>query len=319
MRINLNKLFSVFFALLAFLLSLFLLHFYTKGDQLHYTAFYNGVHNFDFFRGYLFYNRSLGASEPIYYIIIYIFSAFLKKNFLIAMVNAILSYNVSLVLTRLQVNKLLIISLLLNFYMIVLFTGAERLKFSIAILSFYFLASGSLKQNSLLLLSVFTHFQTSLLAIGIKFKDILYFIRSIFLLRMSFKKVFLMTLLVLGSLGALVAFYLLQKQLMQKWNYYSSSQSLMNIIKPTIFLVLTLCYRKKISLLEIFGMFLPLIVISMLLGSERIVIFCYFVFFYYASRVNHGINIGILLSQSYFIYKGIDFIINILQHNKGFI
>lgn len=319
MRINLNKLFSVFFALLAFLLSLFLLHFYTKGDQLHYTAFYNGVHNFDFFRGYLFYNRSLGASEPIYYIIIYIFSAFLKKNFLIAMVNAILSYNVSLVLTRLQVNKLLIISLLLNFYMIVLFTGAERLKFSIAILSFYFLASGSLKQNSLLFLSVFTHFQTSLLAIGIKFKDILYFVRSIFLLRMSFKKVFLMTLLVLGSLGALVAFYLLQKQLMQKWNYYSSSQSLMNIIKPTIFLVLTLCYRKKISLLEIFGMFLPLIVISMLLGSERVVIFCYFVFFYYASRVNHGINIGILLSQSYFIYKGIDFIINILQHNKGFI
>lgn len=319
MRINLNKLFSFSFALLAFLLSLFLLHFYTKGDQVHYTAFYNGVHNFNFFTGFLYYNRALGASEPIYYIIIYVFGAFLKKNFLIALVNAILAYNVSLLLTRLQVNKLLILSLLLNFYMIVLFTGAERLKFSLAILSFYFLASGSVKQNSLLFLSVFTHFQTSLLAVGIKFKDILYFIRSIFLLRMSFKKVFLMTLFVIGCLGTLVALYLLQKQLMQKWNYYSSSQSLMNIIKPSVFLILTLCYRKKISLLEIFGLFLPLLIISMLLGPERIVIFCYFIFFYYASRVNHGVNIGILLSQSYFIYKGVDFIINILKHNTGFI
>ena len=89
------------------------------------------------------------------------------------------------------------------------------------------------------------------------------------------------------------------------------------IFQVSIFLIMTLLYVKKYKLTVIFG-YIPIIIVSFIVGPERIVIIAYFIFLYYALQYNKGFNLGIGLTSIYFALKSIDFLINVIHTGQGF-
>lgn len=307
-------LFSLLFSIYSFISSYILLFFYTNGDQLHYINFYESISEFDFISGYLFYNNTLGSQEPIYYIIVYLLNGIFNKNILFSTINAGLAYCLAyLLLEKRKFSPIGLFPLAFNFYLIVLFTGAERFKVSLFFLLLYFMVSNKKVKNLLLVTSIFAHIQTLLLFISIQINKSLPIIKSLFKGRINYKFLGIISSIILLSCTLL----LIQGHITSKLEAYLSLGGMRNIIKPVFFLMITLVYSRN-KKLESFLMHLPLIIAAFFIGDIRIVIFSYFVFFYYAASVKRGWNLGILVSSIYFLIKGINFIYLIFQYGNGF-
>lgn len=307
--------FSFLFSIYSFILSYILLSFYIGGDQVHYINFYESISEYDFVSGYLFYNGALGSQEPIYYLIVYFLNGLFAKNLLFSLINAGLAYCLAyLLLEKRNFFPFGLFPLALNFYLIVLFTGAERLKVSLFFLLLYFMVYNKKVKSLLLLSSVFAHIQTFILLISVQVNKMLPLFKRLLLKgRINYK--------LFGIMGSIVllgfAFLFIQEHITSKLTAYVSFGGLKNIIKPIFFLIITLPYSRDRKLESVL-MHLPLVIASFFIGDIRIVIFSYFVFFYYASSVKRGLNLGILISSIYFLIKGINFIYFIFQYGNGF-
>ena len=53
-------------------------------------------------------------------------------------------------------------------------------------------------------------------------------------------------------------------------------------------------------------------------GGERVNMFGYFVFMYFALQVNRGVNLGVILTTLYFSYQTYFFVENIILYGDGF-
>jgi hypothetical protein len=62
-----------------------------------------------------------------------------------------------------------------------------------------------------------------------------------------------------------------------------------------------------------------LFIVSFILGGERINMYGYFIFLYYALPVNKGYNIDILVTAVFFLVKNYLFVASILSKGTGFI
>lgn len=309
-----SVLFSLLFSIYCFSLSLILLFFYKNGDQIFYITFYETVSDYDFISGYVYYNTILGSQEPIYYIIVYFLNGIVSKNILFSIINACFAYCLAyLLLEKRKLSPIWLIPLAFNFYLIVLFTGAERLKVSLLFLLLAFTVSNRKVRSFFLITSIFAHVQTLVLVISTQVSKVLPLIKRLFAGKINYR--------FLGVIGAIFllccTLVLMQGHIVSKLNAYSSLGGIVNTVKPTLFLILTIFYTSNRKI-EVFLMHFPLIVAAFFIGDMRIVIFSYFIFFYYASYVKRGWNLGVFISSFYFLIKGIDFIILIYKYGSGF-
>lgn len=306
--------FSLLFALVAFGFSLVVFPYYTEGDQSHYIKFYEAMESLDIVTGYVAYLNYLGAVEPLYYLIVYLGSGFISKTLLFSIFNAILAYYLSKTLIALNVNKVLIFSLLLNYYLVVLFFAAERLKVSMTFFLISFHQRTLFKSYFFILLSILSHLQAMLLVVATKFTFIFSEIKRFFP-RSVLKRMFFYMLIAGAVFGAIIFMF---DGLRRKFEIYSAVVRVDGVIKPMVFMALTLLYAQR-NYFKIILIFIPLTVASVIVGPDRIVIFCYFVFFAFAVQVRRGLNVGMILTLCYFLYQGVDFVINIIKYNTGYI
>lgn len=305
--------FPFVFAIATLIFSLFVLPYYVGGDQEHYRLFYADIADYSFLEGFLAYRNYLGASEPIYYLIIFIFNNLIEKDLLISIVNSLFAYYLARCLLRINVNVLVIFSLFFNFYFLVLLFSAERLKFSMMFFFMSLSAGSGFKQYTLLFLCVLSHMQSLMLVYVQKVSQI----KNEFVNYFKRGSVFRVFFLVVVLMGFVFVLYSMRGYLGDKYTAYSEKAGISNVIKPIIFCILSMYYCKRRSI-EIIIMFIPLILASILVGEERIVIFCYGIFFYFAAQIKRGLNFGILITNIYFIYKGIEFVLNIVNKGNGF-
>lgn len=305
--------FSFVFALTTLAFSLVILPYYTGGDQEHYRLFYDNIASYSFFDGFLAYRSYLGANEPIYYLIIFFFNNLVEKDTLIAISNCIFAYYLARCLLKMRVNVFVVFSLFLNFYFFVLLFSAERLKFSMMFFFISLAVGPGFKQYTFLFLCVLSHLQSLMLVYVQKVSQI----KNELVKYLKRGSLFRLFLLVGVLVGFIVVLYLMRDYLSDKYIAYSEKAGIKNVIKPIIFCVLSISYCKK-RWMDILAIFTPLIFASILVGEERIVIFCYGIFFYFAAKVNKGLNMGILITNIYFIYKGIEFVLNIIYRGNGF-
>ncbi|WPP47391.1 hypothetical protein [Pseudomonas sp. AN-1] len=298
-----------------FALSLYILPYYTNGDQIAYRLVYEIAKNLSFSDGFNTYTAVLGSKEPGYFILAYTFSPIIQKDWLIATANGILGYLLIASLLKRNASIIVALTLLPNFYIMVLLFSAERLKFG-AILFFLAVISENKKRIISAILAVLTHTQFMLLAAslllsktaqqGIEEKN-----------KNTLKKY---TNHILAIATATITVFLLKDHIQGKLNFYSSANSgasLENLIKPIVFLLLTLFYAKK-EKTQAALMHAPIIAASLVVGEDRIVIFSYFIFMLYSLKTNKGINIGVLATSFYFGVKGFLFLGNIINYGNGF-
>jgi hypothetical protein len=91
----------------------------------------------------------------------------------------------------------------------------------------------------------------------------------------------------------------------------------LDFLKLFSFLVLTLFYSKK--RFKVISLFIPLFVVTFILGEDRANMYGYFVFLYYSLSFNKGFNIGVIVTELYFLIKNYFFVTNILFKGTGFV
>ncbi|TXY51719.1 hypothetical protein [Vibrio cholerae] len=317
MRISRTYIDSIAIGLSFFIFSIIFSNMYYSGDQIAYGYFYDNVSKFSFLDAVAFYKNSLDSQEPLYFILVYLFSSLFDKNFLFSVLNALLASSIYLLLKKINVSKFIIAMLGCNFYLYVLFFSAERLKVSFLFLVLSFLFDNKILSRLSILLSILTHVQTLLLILLAQYKRFDNFLFRIKRLRLGYLNSDFITLISVFILTCLFTMVMWGHLSHKAMHYYSNMSSVSAIIKPLIFTLISIPYAKnKYQALFVGG---TVMLVSIFFGSERLVIFSYLVFLYYALSYNNGFNFWVVLTSAYFSVKGIMFLMSIYYFGDGFV
>jgi len=304
---------SLFVAVFIFLLSMLIMPYSVEGDQSLYRMVYADLADRDIVSGYIWYAMNLDAQEFVHFFLSWI-AAHLQvdKDFFISLSNALLAFLTMKLFRKWNVSFIIgAFVILTNFYLIELYTTIERLKFGMIffILSllytkkekhFYFYA----------LMASITHIQIMLLYTAMLFNHTIYGIKRILLVGKISKKIFPISIIIIVTL------LIISDQIYSKFGSYFREHDLLGFIKSLVFFALSLWYSR--NRVETIAIYIPILFAVFFLGGERINIFSYFIFLYYALPVNRGFNIGIFLTSLYYFINSIDFIEKIIFYGYGF-
>jgi hypothetical protein len=304
-------------ALCVFIITLIISPYYVYQDQFHYIKIYNGLKDLDLINAYLYYINNIDSKEVVHFFFSWIGSNLsINKVIFFAFVNAYLAF-IAIKLMRQLNASIYIISLIVlsNFYFYVFYFSAERLKFAVI----FFILSALYKNKVYLysLLSIFAHSQFIIIYSAILFKKFnTSFIRSI-----NNKKISIRSLLVVFATLIILytVYYFLYEHLVGKYLSYAVSNigdSFFNLLKVSIFFLMTLAYSRKKQ--EVVFLYFVLFIATTIIGGERLNMFGYFIFLYYALQVNKGINFGVITTSIYFLFKTYGFVSNVFLYGMGF-
>ena len=295
--------------IIVFLISYLLLGLYEYGDQVHYTKFYNDIKGYSFLEAYVMGYLYLTSFEPISIFILWSGSNLgIEKDIYISLLNSILAISVLRLCIIYEVKWYIIILLLSNYYLFVLYTGAERLKISFIIIVFSLIVS-SRKVSNLIYLSPLAHLQSIILIVPKLLSDF----QKSNLKRISslFRNIFLF-----GIFASIIFF--LKDGLIEKFSeYYSSSWNFLEIIQLLILMTVYFIITKKLK--ESLLIFIPLFFIAIILGNERVNMIGFVLATFLLMRnykLNHPLYILLLF---YFVVKSYFFINNIIFYGDGFL
>lgn len=308
-------------ALSVFLLSLFFAPFYFNGDQYHYANAYAAVYGEEYLQGLIDYKyKYVGSSEPIHYSIIWLASNLgIEKNLVMAVANSALAYLLMRVFIEWRVSVFIALLIVFtNFYVLVLYFAAERLKFGFI---FFLLSLLYLRKKIPLyfyaFLSTLAHSQMIIIYGSILFSSILSsFLRTLRLEGFRLKNIFP---LIITSFLALGGFIILGEHIGEKFAAYSNTAAdndLLNIWRSVVFLLLALLYSTDRS--RTVFIFSTIITMVIVVGPERINMLAYCFFLFYALKYKRGVNAAVVLTSIYFGGKSIDFILRVLETGQGF-
>ena len=306
------KKFSAFVALIVFALSLLISPHYMLGDQEIYRRFFEILPTLSFADGFIHYSQTLTSIEPGYYTISWIFSRFLEKDLFISILNAILAFYSMQLLIRWRASIYVAASIgLTNFYFYVLFFAAERLKVSFIFLTMALAHVNGSKFYFFSALSAISHIQILIVYMMLLFREFsIEFIRII--TSGKIKKYFL-----IGLIAFFLTLVVMSGQIIEKLSaYVVIGFDIQSVYKLLVFYFMTLVYSRNRS--DVTILFIPLFIAALMIGDERINMFGYFVFLYYAIPINKGFNMGVVLTSAYFFYKTIIFVHNIIVSGDGF-
>jgi len=314
MRINKDVLFAGGAALLLFGFSFVVSPFYTGGDQFFYRAVYEllGNSSANVFEDFETYREQTASSEPIYFIVAKMLSPFFAKDLVMSVFNGLLTYLIVEWLLRRRVCWPVVVVLLTNFYLFVIFFAAERLKFSMLLL----LAANLFASKRYLFgaFSVLAHVQGVFLIASAAAAKIPRSFGGVLRGRLSS--------LSKGKIAvaciATILLFFLADHIVQKYDSYSDGENgLAAIFRPAVFLLMTFFYARR-RYAEAFFVHMPIIIGAFLIGPNRLVMFSYCIFLYYALSVRRGLNFGVLVTSLYFSVQGVVFLKNIIYFGNGF-
>jgi len=315
--LNAIKLFLVVVGI--FIFSLLFGPFYHESDQNTYRKAYHVVYGLGLIEGYSVYGQYL-TGEFVHYVIVWIGSNLgFEKNFIMAIANSTLAYLIMKLCFYWRVSFYIVITLVFtNFYLLVLYFTAERLKFGFIFLMLSLLYSKQGKSSvAFAITAVFAHAQQILIYISIVFSAVMISVSSILKdKKIKYKEI---ALLAGAIIVAGVIFYFLGDVLLYKFKYYYAAQQkyfLLIIWKPLLFLILTLLYSTE--RLKVVSAFIILILATSLVGPERVTIISYSFFMYYGLQYKGGVNAGVILTSCYYFFKSIFFIVDVLETGQGF-
>lgn len=307
-----NYLAAFFISGLFFLGSILIFPFFYGGDQIAYRGFYDEVVGLNLLEAFYFYREKLGTFEPVYFLFVYFCSMFFDKNIILSLVNFFLVYFVVLWMLRVKVNPCIYLLLFPNFYLMVLFFSAERLKFALVIFLLSFFFRGILRyffQG----ISIFAHVQVVMLVVAERSSSFAFILKRVARGRLPYSSFGFFVLLFF----LFIFLFVMRNHILGKLPYYLDNGGFRSLVKPLLFMMAAVFYAKDEKFKAFLSSF-PLVLMSFFVGGERIVIFSYFVFMYYGLRYNGGINFSVLLAGAYFSFRGIDFICRVLKFGDGF-
>lgn len=295
--------------------SIIVLPYYINGDQSHYRNLYSGLEGLPLFDGFVFYKLTIGSEEPVYFLFSWMLSNLgIEKDVFITIANillAVVGYKTLLKLGSKPYVSYIIVSF--NFYFLVFYLSAERLKFAL-IFSFLFYIADRLKPLYALL-SILSHSQIIIIYFSVMAPNLKQFLYDIFV-RFKFKNKYLL-IMIIAIVASPIVFVILGNHISSKISYYYTSENtIIDFLRIFAFFTLSFFYAKK-KIDTIFA-FLPLFVLVFFLGGERINFIGYFMFLYFSVHYRGGFNFGIIITNIYFTVTSYFFIKDVIEFGTGF-
>lgn len=300
-----------------YLISAILMPMYQLGDQEFYRKFYELAEGASFSQAFELAWLTLSSGEFGYPALVWFFSGILDKDVFVSISNAFLAVVFLRVGRRLGGNLLLLVLVVLtNFYLYVLYFGAERLKYAVLFALLGFLVwqkTGSRLRGAFFgVLGVLFHSQILILIASFFSFFLVDFFRQF--LRPKILAAFFLFL----GIASVLAFYL-QDYWLLKLVAYGEGRDPFDImhLSKVILISALIFYYSKYSGRVLLAM-IPFFVANAFVGSSRILILMYFVLMFYGLRVRGGMSFGLILVNLYFSLQSIDFVANIMSFGSGF-
>lgn len=307
----------LFITLLVFIFSLFLSKFYVAGDQFGYQKTYRLIEGLGLQDGFWMYEHNISGSEYVHFFLSLVGSNLgIDKNFLMSLFNGMLAFLSFRLFEKWGVDfRVAVLMVLTNFYMLVLYFAAERLKFGFLFLVLSLLYSSKpWAFYSLAFLSIWSHFSMLLILAAIWLAE--FYSKLSMKVKFQSKSFLLMFLVLLPPLGLFL--YESNSILWKLGSYIEGNTNLtvMSFFPLGLLIVMTGIYTKNMykSLL----IFSPFLVGIAIVGGSRLNMLAYFIFLGFGLKINGGLNFGVLLTSAYFFYKSIGFVANVLNYGHGF-
>lgn len=297
------------YALIAFIITMLLLPFYYGGDQHHYNKFWENLNNIsilDVPGSSLFY---IGSLEPGYAFLSYFASFVTTKTIFSALVNYLITYIVFRWLASKRIALFLAPFYFSNFYVLVIFLAAERLRLA---LLFILIALCYRRLRFLVSVALITHVTSIMLLVPIyilnKFNYRIHVIR---------KKTLSILLFIVIPFLTLVWIFL-GEYILIKLSFYREGKTIdmLGFLKVSVFCILAMFHSALPT--KTFVAFLPLMICATILGPERVVIFAFFILIFVLIQSNHWFSPFLILVCLYFSFKGFVFIQNVIEYGNGF-
>lgn len=313
-----DNLFVYFLSFLIFMVGLYFSPYYHSGDQISYTNYYNSVVGQNLLKAYFLQIQALSSYEPLYAFFVWVFSPFIEKDIFDSLLNFFLCYSATHMFLRLGASKLLIIFFVLaNFYFLVLYFAADRLKLSFIFLFFGLnaLCNKKEKRSALwLLFAVFSHLQVLLFLFS--FTSVLLAKSSVKIAARYVINIKELFLIVFFAVFVLLMSIFFHDHISNKLGFYLSN-NITEIFKPAVFMVLSLF--STANNYYVIASFIPLLIAAFVVSGDRVVMMAYFLFVFY-SIGERGISHKLIwLTSLYFTYKSYFFIQNIVLFGNGFV
>ena len=302
-----NVLLTVAVGFASFFFYSFILNNYYYGDPAYYQRYYDYLSG----RGPIWALQSqfdyLGSSELIYPLIAWAGSNFSVERYIfMAAFDGILYGLLIFVLRKYECNTFFISLCLTNFYIVVLATSAERLKFAYIFFLLALLTAGRIRLLCLTLAPL-AHFQ-SLISYASLF--VFHFFTSL-----SPKAKFAIG--VAAFFGALTFSYFFYGAILGKVTAYQGQGGLLDLVSALALVAVAVSvFPNRIRVL---ATFIPLIILTFILGSDRMNMITFTIFFYICLLEKKTMHPAVIMIMGYFSFKSIGFINNVLIYGNGFI
>lgn len=312
-----NKLLLIVSAILVFFYSLYFSSLSVGGDQKSYSEVYYKLSDLTVASGYLLYASVLSKVELIYFGIIYLGAKLgFDKTIYMSFFNSILFIFASRALNK--IGMPLVFSILIvwtNYYTQMLFFTGERLKFGMILFFAAFIFTSSYKNPApyLIFLSILGHLQ--ILILWLSLSSSLVFSKLV----RVFKKLKVSRLIIFVFIFTLLVAPIILPQIISKvifyMSYYGNSIT-MGFFKWLVFFILTIISSN--SKFRVATFYFTLLFPFLIVGSERLVIFCNVFFYMQYSNKSRYFNIVSVIVFLYFSIKSIPFLVNIYFYGDGF-
>jgi len=237
----------------------------------------------------------------------------MSKDLLFSILNFLLFQQIYSWFLKHNVSRILFPLIYLNFYLLVLAFSAERLKLALLLILIGYCARGGTR-FLFLTASIFAHVQVLILLFCTQVRRIIDVLKALAQGRAGSGFFYLGFL----TIGIIIVLFIMREHIESKFGaYYGMWGGPQSMVKPLVFTLLAVIYAQG-SKVEAAAASLPLVICAYFIGDERIVIFSYFVFMFYGLQANRGLNVGVILTNLYFSYKGVYFLINIILFGNGF-
>lgn len=299
-------------ALFGWWFSTFIYSYYVSGDLGHYKNFWDASRNADLYSALRLQLSLTGSQEPIYGLMVYYLSASFEKASVLTVINMILCVQVAFILLR-EKAKIYIYPLVFsNYYFIVLLGPAERLKCASVIFLMYFVVSFKHKWI-FLILSIFSHMQ---MAISSMLVLVDFYFDKLKTLSTA-KKIFYSLAYFVAALGVAIIIYgRLRSGFESKVTSYGQYDILESFTSLILLILSMWMFKDKLKTIFLFA---PLAALSALLGSSRINMIAFLLFFALSLREQKTGDIRFLIVMAYLSYKSIGFIGNVVNYGTGYI
>jgi len=302
-----NLLMAIAVGFAAFVFYNYVLYNYHYGDPAHYQRYYDSLIGRDIIWAVVTQWDYLGSSELIYPVVAWIGSnASIERYILMAAIDGAMYAFLFNALRSYRCSPIFIALCLTNFYVVVLATSAERLKFAYVCIFLALMTAGRIKLLWMALAPL-AHFQ-SLISLGSIF--IWHFFNQ---LSTRVK----LAISVVTGISAALLIYFFYGAMIDKFAAYQGQGNLLDILSGMALLAVALVIFP--NRLRVFLTIAPLIGLTFVLGSDRMNMVTFTTFMFICLVEGKTKHPAVILIMAYFSFRSVGFVDNILKYGNGFV